>query len=180
MLQHGKVTSGGIQQQKAVSNTVQESDRKDGYNDVNVEKFLVALKSRMVTSTKELATTTREMAKESYVTMASFDSPSISSEILVARKKRVYKLMDYFRNEKTEHYNQLLIDSEEYISIMSSEVSGAVESTVADLIMKELFSACQLSLAENSFMKSVTTSASNVVLNCERVHKSIGGNKEQH
>ena len=52
--------------------------------------------------------------------MASFDSPSISSEILVARKKRVYKLMDYFRNEKTEHYNQLLIDSEEYISIMSS------------------------------------------------------------
>ena len=54
-------------------------------------------------------------------------------------------------------------------------MSGAVESTVADLIraMKELFSACQLSPAENSFMKSVTTSASNVVLNCERVHKAL-------
>jgi hypothetical protein len=94
-LQDGQpLQAGGIQQQKAVSNTVQESDRKDGYNDVNVEKFSVALKSRIVTSTKELETTAREMAKESYVTMASFDSPSNSSEILVARKKRVYKLMD--------------------------------------------------------------------------------------
>ena len=93
-LQYCKVTAGRKPQGKAVSNTVQESDRKDGYNDVNVEKFSVALKSRIVTSTKELETTAREMAKESYVTMASFDSPSNSSEILVARKKRVYKLMD--------------------------------------------------------------------------------------
>ena len=50
-LQYCKVTAGRKPQGKAVSNTVQESDRKDGYNDIDVEKFLVALKSRMVTST---------------------------------------------------------------------------------------------------------------------------------
>ena len=116
------------------------------------------------------------MAKESYVTIGSFESTSKSSTILWARKKRVCKLMDYFLNEKAEHYHKLLIDSEEIIWVIkSSELSKAVKSTVTDLIptMEELFSARQISPAANCFMEDVTNSATKVVLNCEKVHKAL-------
>ena len=116
------------------------------------------------------------MAKESYVTIGSFESTSKSSTILWACKKRVCKLMDYFLNEKAEHYHKLLNDSDEAIQVVKShEVSKEVESTGADLIpaMKELFSACQISLAEDCFMKNVTKRATNIVLNWGKVLSAL-------
>ena len=86
------MTAGGTQQEKAVGDRIQESHRTDGYKMAD-EKLLVTLKNRMVAATKELKTTAKEMAKESYVTsnewIQSFDSTSNSSDKLVARKKRI-------------------------------------------------------------------------------------------
>ena len=42
-LQHFEVTSGSKQHEKAVSNTLQENERKDGCNEI--DKFLVTLQS---------------------------------------------------------------------------------------------------------------------------------------
>ena len=95
-LQHCNVTGGNKQQKKAVSNTVQENERKDCCNDIDVEKFLLTLKNRMVTSTKELAAIAREMAKESYVTIESLKLSSKSSNILVDRKSRVLSVDGLF------------------------------------------------------------------------------------
>ena len=160
------MTCASKQQKKAVSNTVQENERKDGCNDIDIETFLVTLKSRMVTSKKELATTAVE----------SFESSSKSSNIPVDRKRRVCQLMDYFLIEKVEHFHKLLSASDEAIQVIKShEVSKEVESTVADHIpaMGEFFSACQISPADNCFNKKVTKSATNVVMKCEKVHKAL-------
>jgi uncharacterized protein with ParB-like and HNH nuclease domain len=80
----------------------------------------------------------------------------------VARKKHICQLMDHFLQEKAKHYHKLLIDTEEAI--------GVIKSSEA---MNELFSACKISPDDNNFMRKVTPSASNVVLNCEEVHKAL-------